>query len=161
MVSDAMRKIGSHVFQFQPFDEELGQLVDAGDQRRHVCCELIVASQPGRARVDITHHTGAGCRRGHDDLSRAKDLDKAPDECQRLVLVAGIVVHLPAACLFLRKIDRVAEALNQLYRCPSRLWEKGIIESGDNERKVHSTSSFVSDLFFLYKAIVVLLHSTT
>ena len=43
VVGDAMRKICAHVFDAEPVDEELAQLVDAGQQRGELVAQSFVA----------------------------------------------------------------------------------------------------------------------
>ena len=111
VVGDAVGIIRAYVFQAEAMNEELGQLIDARRQGRYLCRELMVAELFCCAWVDIAHHADTGGRGSHNDLGLAEDVHKAPDECHGLSLVTGVVVHLPAARLLLREIDRVSEAL--------------------------------------------------
>ncbi len=78
---------------------------------------------------------------GRDDgLVGREDLDEAPDQRDRLPLVAGVEVHLAAAGLLPRELDLVPEALEQLDRGPPGLGKKGVVEAGDKQRYAHAAT---------------------
>jgi hypothetical protein len=60
-------------------------------------------------------------------------------------VIAGVVVHLAATCLFRRKDDLVAQPFKQRDDGPSRLREERVVETGDKQGYVHACVSIDFD----------------
>jgi hypothetical protein len=56
-----------------------------------------------------------------------------PHQRDGLTLIAGVEVHLTAAGLFEREIDRVAQPLQQPHHRTPGLGENRIVETGDEQ----------------------------
>src|SRR5512133_4271328 len=109
VVGDAVREDCTNVLEAQMPDEEFGQL-------EHPRCERLDLSGEGRvsvrqAGIEVPYRSDAGRRRRDHHLRIGEHTDESPSEFPRLVAVTGIEVHLPAAGLLSRKVDRVTKPL--------------------------------------------------
>ena len=123
----AVREGGADVLRAEHVDEELAQLVDRRARR---------TARPGagtpRARSpahEALGHTTASAPREH----APEPLGQRP----RLVVVARVAVHLPAARLLGRELDLAAQPLQHRDRRAPRLGEQRVVEAGDEQRDPH------------------------
>ena len=110
---------GADVLDAEAVDEELGQLEDA-------------APTPVLAQVRDARRATAR-RPPRSPRTRARSARPA----RRLVGVARVAVHLPAARLLLGELDLAPEPLQQLDDRPARPREQRVVEAGDEERDPH------------------------
>ena len=104
------------------------------------------ASSPAASRhgrVLVADRADARARRRDDRLTALgerplEDVDVVPHEARRVVLVAGVRVHLPAARLRLREDDLVAEPLEDGHGGPGDVGEEDVAEAGDEEGDPHA-----------------------
>ena len=106
-----MRVVRPDVGDAEPLRQELRELEDLGGEFVHPAREVRVLREVGGHRVEVADHADTGARGGDDGVVGLEDLDKAADQRDRLPLVTGVEVHLPAARLRLGKRDLVAQPL--------------------------------------------------
>jgi len=109
-----------------------------GAEVGHPAGQGAVAGAGGEPGVQLPDHAGAGAGRGHDRLVAGEHVHEAARERSGLALVAGVVVHLPAAGLLLRELDPVAEALEQPDDRLAGLGEHRVVEAGDEQGDTHA-----------------------
>ena len=132
-------EIGADVVDPELVDEERRELEHAGDQVADGLRQPLIAGQLGHLGIELVHHPHARGRRRDDQLGVAEDLDEVPDQRDRLALVAGVVVHLPATGLGGREVDRVAEPLEQAHHGPSGGGEEGVVEARNEQTHAHGS----------------------
>lgn len=71
----------------------------------------------------------------------AKLLYKAPDQRESLRLVTGIPMHLSAAGLACREINRMAQPLEHLDDGLARLWKQGVVITGNKQGDLQDLTS--------------------
>ena len=137
VVGDAVGEVGAYVFEAELFGEELGELVDAGEEGGYVGDELPVAELGSHFGVVLAHHGYAGG--GGDDYGfGVLELgDEAGEKGEGFGLVAGVPVHLAAAGLAGGEDDGVAQALEEADHGFSRVGEEGVVVAGDEEGYLH------------------------
>ncbi len=140
MIGDPMGVIRPDVLDAQLVDQELGQLEDLrrDRERPHRASFGSPASSAawGYMWRTIPTHEAEG---RDDDLGRLEDLDEPADQRDRLALKAGVVVHLAAAGLVHRELDRVPEPLEQADHGPAGLGEDRVVEAGDEQGNPHAS----------------------
>ncbi len=99
--------------------------------------QRVVAVRPGHRRVLVPDRPDARPGRRHHHLVRLERLDVPAHQRQRLVRVAGVDVHLPAAGLPGREHDLVPEPLQQLDRGPPGGRGHGVDQAGQEQRDPH------------------------
>ena len=138
VVGHAVVERRADVLHPQPPDQELRQLEHARRQRRATSRgERLVAGLGRHPLVALAHHRRARPARRDDRLGVAEHAHEAPHEPDRLVPVARVGVHLPAAGLLEREVDLHADALEHRHRGPPGLREQRVVEAGDEERRPH------------------------
>ena len=96
------------------------------------------AARRAASRIELAHAADARRGRRDDDLvRRSKTLDEAPRQRRRLVPVAAVQVHLPAARLLGGEDDLVPEPLQHAHGRARGLGEDRVAEAGDEERDAH------------------------
>ena len=109
-----MRVVGADVLDAEHVGQQLGQLVAAAGHGLGPAGQQLVAGPPGHHGVLVPDRARARPRRHHDRVVPALEhLDVAPDQRQRVALVAGVHVHLAAAGLGLGEVNLVAEPLEK------------------------------------------------
>src|SRR5436305_770334 len=73
---------------------------------------------------------------------RTEDVEEVPDQRERLALVAGVVVHLPATGLRLGEFDRVAEPFEQPDHRAAGLGKDRVVEAGEEQGDPHRALDF-------------------
>src|SRR4029453_1196639 len=73
----------------------------------------------------------------HDRVVGGKDLGEPLDQWQRLLLIAGVDMHLATAGLLGREFDGLTQPLQHPYRRLSDLREQGVGEAGDEQCSSH------------------------
>ena len=131
MVGDGVREDGTYVLYTKMVYKEFRELEDAWQQRLYIGKELGVVGTGGDEFVVLAHHGDAGGGWHTNDFRVAKDLDKAADERYGFDVVAGVIVHLPAAGLRDRKVNGVAETFKQVCDSNSRLGKESVVVAGD------------------------------
>src|SRR6478735_6218759 len=131
-----------HVADPEHVDEQLGELVGAGGDHLGTGREGLVAGPARHGRVLVADRTDARARRRDDRVAALgerplEDVDVVAHEARRVVLVAGVRVHLPAARLRLREDDLVAEPLEEGHRGAGDVGEQHVAEAGDEEGDPH------------------------
>jgi hypothetical protein len=130
------------VLDAEPVDEQLGELEHARGQRGDRALEARVPRPGGEPRIAVAHHRHARRRRRHDDVVVAEDPHEAARERGRLVGVARVGVHLPAARLLVGEVDGVAEALEQGHHRLSGARRQRVVQARDEERDPHAPSGY-------------------
>ena len=116
VVGDPVREVRADVGHAEHVDQELGELVGPRGRARRPGRERASASPAplGEHRVLVAHRPDARPRRRDDGVVPGEGAStKCSHQRQRLVAVAGVDVHLPAAGLRHREHDLVPEALEQ------------------------------------------------
>jgi len=90
--------------------------------------------------VLVPHRADAGSGRPHNDITVLEDLDVVAHQRQRLVEVAGVDMHLPAAGLGLGEHHLMAESLQQQHRGLGRVGEQGVGQAGGEQGDTHGAS---------------------
>jgi len=108
-----VREERTDVLEAEAIDQQLGQLNHARRQRLHLGRQRSVAGDLGHAPVVVAHHPDAGRRRRDHQLAVGEGAHEAPDQRDRLLGVAGVEVHLPAAGLFEWEVHCDAQPLEQ------------------------------------------------
>jgi L-rhamnose isomerase / sugar isomerase len=126
---------GADVVEPEPLDEKLAQLEHTGSQRLDLAFQRGVPI--GQRRVEVAHGPDARRRGSNDDFRIVKHANEPAGERACFIAVARIEVHLPAAGLSARKLDVVAESLEELNRRDAGLGHERVREAGDEERYAH------------------------
>ena len=116
-----VRERGADVHHAQLVDQELGQLEHA------------------RVRNVVANVRDARRRRRDDDVVRREHALEAGR--QRVGLVARVDVHLPAARLLERELDRASQPLEQRNHRTAHPREQGVVEARDEQRHPHQLPS--------------------
>ena len=88
-------------------------------------------------RIELAHGADARRGRGDDDIVGGEDIEEPLRECARLVAVAAVEMHLPAARLLLGEHDLMTQALEDLHGRLRRLGKQRVAEAGDEEGDPH------------------------
>ena len=133
VIGDGVGEGGADVGDAKMVGEQFGELEDAGEQELNFLEEQCVVLVASDELVVLAHHGDAGGGRNADGFGVAEGADEVADERDGLSVVAGVVVHLSAACLGERELDGVAEAFEHAGDGDSRLGEEGVVVTGDEE----------------------------
>ena len=136
-----MPKRGSDIRHTEACHQELGQLDDPGDEIAHVTREIGVVHLLGEVRVELSHHGHARGRRCDDNVSLGEDPHESTSKSRRGILVSRVEVQLATTRLRLRKLDVVPEPLENADGRDSRLGEKRVVETREEERDTHGGAS--------------------
>jgi hypothetical protein len=133
VIGDAVRIVGSYIFETEALGEELGELVDARQKLGDLGDQLGVADLFGHLGVVIAYH-GHAARGGHDDgLGVTKLFDEASDERKSLGLIAGVPVHLSTTGLTGRKVYGVTKSLEHLDDGNPCVGKQGVVIAGNKQ----------------------------
>ena len=135
VIRDPVRVIRADVGQTKPFGQERGELPDAGQN----CCNFIddarMVSGSLQTRchggIVLAHHGDAAGGRHDHGFSMPELLDKPGQKGHGVLLVAGVVVHLSAAGLAGRKVDRVAQPFKDTNDGLPRFGEERVVIAGN------------------------------
>jgi len=124
-------------------DEELAQFVGAGRHLFGAHRERVIPEAAGHVGVLMAHRADAGAGRGDDRLASVRedpleDLDVVGDDRQRILLIAGVDVHLSATGLLRREDHLVPEPLEQQRRRLRHPREEHVTETGDEQPDAHT-----------------------
>jgi hypothetical protein len=139
-----VRVESADVFEAEALGEELGELEDFGKESVDGGFEGWVVGFAGHLGVVVAHHGDAG-RRGDDDgFGVAELVDEPLEEGESFGLVAGVVVHLAAAGLCKREVDRVTQAFQHARHRDACLRKQGVVIAGNKERDTQKVSSVMA-----------------
>jgi hypothetical protein len=140
VVGDAMGVEGSDVFEAEAVGEELGKLVDLGEEVGDGGLKRGIVEMRCHLGVVVAHHADAGGRGDDDGFGVLELVDEPAKEGVGLGLVARVVVHLAAAGLAEGKFDRVAEAFEDADDGLAGAGKKRVVIAGDEERDAQGKS---------------------
>ena len=132
-----MRIGSSNIGHAEFVDEELGKFVDPRQQRLNIGDKCMVAGGNRSFFIMLANHRHARGRWNANCLGIAKDFDEVANDRDGFAMIAGIPMHLAAAGLVGREIDRVAEALEHADYCLACLRKQGVVVAGNEQRHAH------------------------
>jgi len=131
MVCYAVRIRCADIFYSKTMHQQLGKFIDAGQQSYHFREKVGVFRDPGDLLIVFPHHGHARGRGYANNFTIPKDLNKAAHKRKGLHLIAGVVVHLPAAGLAGRKLDRMSQPFQHLHHGLTRLRKQSVVIAGN------------------------------
>jgi hypothetical protein len=137
VVSDAMGKVGAHVFNAEAVDEELAQFVNPGHERFKLLVEIFVTKLGNQSGVLIADHGDTGRGGDYDSLGILVEPDETLGLGEGLGAEAGVGVHLAATGLFGVKVQIHAQPFKQTDYGAASLRVEGVVVAGDEERSAH------------------------
>src|SRR5947209_8049851 len=137
MIGDAVGVVGTNINHTQAFDEKLRKFVHARDEQFNGFDQRLVAGEHGGSRIEVTYHTNTGRRRRDNDLGLLEYLDEVAKQLDGLALIAGVIMHLPAARLCLGKVHSEVQSLQQSRGGNADLGKERVVEASDEERDSH------------------------
>ena len=142
VVGDPVRVVGADVGHAEHIHQQFGQLVGAAGQGGGPLRQGGVADPAGDHRLLMPDRADARPGRGDGHVERRglEHLDVVPDHRHRLLEVAGVHVHLPAADLVGREDHLVAEAFQQQGGGLGHLGEQRVTQTGGDQCDTHGIS---------------------
>lgn len=138
VVGDAMREGRPDIGDAEDIDQELGELVYDRGEHVDVGLQLRISCAHRDVPVLVTHRADAGGGRRYDRVEPVEGCDEVAYRRYRLLCIAGIDEHLPAAGLLDREFDVASESPQQSHNSFRRLREQHVVEAGGQQRDPHA-----------------------
>jgi hypothetical protein len=142
VVGDRVREVGPDVLDSEAVDEELAEVVDPRRDLLDVSGQARVSYLVGQLRELVADRPHAGGRRRDDGVVAGEGAQEAAHHRRRLFAVATVDVHLAAARLADREVDRHPEPLEQAHGGPAGIGEHRVVQTRDEQGDFHGALSW-------------------